>query len=313
MWKKDELLHELHKKTARKRYLRGVITELRKQERELAKRAEELDIKRRSEQNQFEKASGRGLAGLVVAVSGKKDKIIEKEQREALAAQAKYDTVVRELESIHGDLKRYNAEYLSLAGYDVRYKKLLKEKADILRANGAPEAEKTVELMEKFAERETEKEEIKEATVAASRVRKAIDTVLECLSHADEWATWDIFGGGMRIDESKRENLETAQDAVDALQIELRRFKNELADIDIEIGTSTYIEGFLRFSEWFFDGIFADYSIIKRIEEARERIYDIRSKILAVANKISEKLAENEEETAKLKTELESLVLDAEV
>ena len=31
MWKKDELLHELHKKTARKRYLRGVITELRKQ------------------------------------------------------------------------------------------------------------------------------------------------------------------------------------------------------------------------------------------------------------------------------------------
>ena len=109
MWKKDELLHELHKKTARKRYLRGVITELRKQERELAKRAEELDIKRRSEQNQFEKASGRGLAGLVVAVSGKKDKIIEKEQREALAAQAKYDTVVRELEATHNTEHFLNA------------------------------------------------------------------------------------------------------------------------------------------------------------------------------------------------------------
>lgn len=313
MWKKDELLHELHKKTARKRYLRGVITELRKQERELAKRAEELDIKRRSEQNQFEKASGRGLAGLVVAVSGKKDKIIEKEQREALAAQAKYDTIVRELEALHGDLKRYNAEYLSLAGYDVRYKKLLKEKADILRANGAPEAEKTVELMEKFAERETEKEEIKEAAVAASRVRKAIDTVLECLSHADEWATWDIFGGGMRIDESKRENLETAQDAVEALQIELRRFKNELADIDIELGTSTYIEGFLRFSEWFFDGIFADYSIIKRIEEARERICEIRGRIMLVATKLEERETAVNAALAELGSELERILLNIDI
>ena len=313
MWKKDELLHELHRKAARKRYLFGVISELRKQEKELAKSIEPLDAKRRSEQNDLEKVSGRGLAAFVIAASGKKDKIYEKEEREAIAAQAKYETAQRELDAVRADIKRYSGEYLSLVGYDVRYKKLLRDKALVLKEKGSPDAERIVLLIEKYAAAENEKEELGEAKVSAGRVRKAIESLLSSLSHADEWATWDIFGGGMRVDESKRENLEAAQDAVEALQIELRRFKSELGDIDMELEVSTYIEGYLRFADWFFDGIFVDYDIFRRIEEAKERIYDIRSKILAVANKISEKLAENEEETAKLKTELESLVLDAEV
>ncbi len=313
MWKKDETLHELQRKAARKAYLHGVITALRNQERELAEKVERLDKERKIEQGEFDKMSGKSLSAFIYTMAGKKDEQLAKEQREALAAQAKYDTAVRELEAVRQDIKRYSKEYLSLVGFDIRYEKLLKEKANILKANGNPEAERIVELQKRLAEAESAKEEIAEAISAAKRANRSVSTVLENLSHAEEWASWDIIGGGMIADSAKQDKLDAAQDSVEALQVDLRLLKTELADIAENTEIRVDIESFLRFADWFFDGIFADYSILQRIEESKEKIYDIKNKINRIINHLQEKLSETDSRADAVKAELDSIVLKAEV
>lgn len=309
MWQKDEILHELQKKTARKKYLHGVIANLRKQERELAKKTELLDTVRKTEQGELEKISGRSLAALFYGIAGKKDEQIAKEQREALAAQAKYDTAKRELESVRNDIKRYNAEYSQLIGYDVRYKKLLKEKAKILKLAGAEQAENIIELEKCLAESESFAEEITEAISAAKRAERSACAVLERLMHAEDWSSWDVLGGGMCA--ANCTELDEAQDAVELLQVDLRSLKTELDDIAEELGISVYIEGFLRFADWFFDGIFADYSVLQRIEESKEKICDVKQRLTAVKKHLQNKLNALNADVERTEAELEKLVLEA--
>lgn len=313
MWKKDETLHELQRKAARKAYLHSVISALRNQARELAEKVERLDKERKIEQGEFDKMSGKSLSAFFYTMAGKKDEQLVKEQREALAAQAKYDTAVRELEAVKQDIKRYSKEYLSLVGFDIRYEKLLKEKAQALKANGNPEAERIVELEKQLAEAESAKEEITEAVSAAKRADRSVSAVLENLSHAEEWASWDIIGGGMIADRAKQDKLDAAQDSVEVLQVDLRLLKAELADIAENAEIRVDIEGFLRFADWFFDGIFADYSILQRIDEAKEKIYDIKNKIKQIISHLQEKLAETDARADAAKSELDTIVLKAEV
>lgn len=313
MWKKDETLHELQRKAARKAYLHSVISALRNQARELAEKVERLDKERKIEQGEFDKMSGKSLSAFFYTMAGKKDEQLVKEQREALAAQAKYDTAVRELEAVKQDIKRYSKEYLSLVGFDIRYEKLLKEKAQALKANGNPEAERIVELEKQLAEAESAKEEITEAVSAAKRADRSVSAVLENLSHAEEWASWDIIGGGMIADRAKQDKLDAAQNSVEVLQVDLRLLKAELADIAENAEIRVDIEGFLRFADWFFDGIFADYSILQRIDEAKEKIYDIKNKIKQIISHLQEKLAETDARADAAKSELDTIVLKAEV
>ncbi len=313
MWQKDETLHELHKKAARKAYLHGVIADLRRQESELAGKVALLDSERKTEQDELDKLSGRSLSAFFYAVTGKKEEQLAKEKKEALAAQAKYDSAARELEAVREDITRYNGEYSALIGYDVRYEKLLDEKAEALKAAGKPQAERIIALEKTIAEFENAEEEINEAIAAANRAIRSADAVLQNLSNAENWASWDVFGGGMIADAAKHDKLDAAQDAVEVLQIDLRRLKTELSDIAEEMGIKVNIEGFLRFADWFFDGIFVDYSVLQRIEESKEKICEIKQRVKAVKKHLQNKLKALSSDSKRAEAELEKLVLEAEV
>ncbi|EFQ06555.1 hypothetical protein HMPREF9436_01940, partial [Faecalibacterium cf. prausnitzii KLE1255] len=57
--------------------------------------------------------------------------------------------------------------------------------------------------------------------------------VLETLDNAEGWSTWDVMGGGLGVDLAKYAELDDAQEQIEQLQVELRRFKTELADVEI--------------------------------------------------------------------------------
>ncbi|MBR6784196.1 MAG: hypothetical protein IKM32_05820 [Clostridia bacterium] len=313
MWQKDLLLHDLKKKAARKDFLEKLISDLRKQESELLEKVASLDAVRLREQTEYERLAGRGLSAFFYAIVGKKEEKLAEEQSEAHAAQAKYDTAKRELEAVREDIAEYNAEYASLIGLDVRYEKLLDEKKEALKQKGSAEAERIIELEGSLAEAESREEEINDAICAAERAVKSADKVIDYLSHAEEWASWDILGGGMIVDAAKHDTLDAAQAAVEQLQVDLRRLKTELADIAEDTDIKVNVEGFLRFADWFFDGIFVDYGIFQRIEESKERIFSIRNKVKSLRTHLKDMLAKNEKRQAELTSELEKTVLDTEV
>ena len=56
------------------------------------------------------------------------------------------------------------------------------------------------------------------------------------------------------------------------LQGTLRAFKTELTDVEVIADMQVNIDGFLRFADYFFDGLFADWSAMKRISQAQGQV-----------------------------------------
>ena len=111
--------------------------------------------------------------------------------------------------------------------------------------------------------------------------------ILEKLSSAQSWGTFDLLGGGLIADMAKHSHLDEAQEKVERLQGALRRFKTELADVEIIADMQVSIDGFLRFADYFFDGLFADWSVMNRISEARGQVEKVKKQIQTVLSKLN--------------------------
>ena len=132
------------------------------------------------------------------------------------------------------------------------------------------------------------------------------------MNSADGWNTWDMFGGGGIITHmAKHSHLDSAQDLVSELQSKLRRFKTELADIQITANMQVNVDGFLRFADYFFDGLFADWAVGDRISESQSSVMSVRYKIEQAMSKLTNMDQAADKQIAVLKAKIEELVVQA--
>lgn len=139
------------------------------------------------------------------------------------------------------------------------------------------------------------------------------DAVLSKLDDAEGWGTWDILGGGLLSDLAKHSSLDEAQGLVETLQVQLRRFKTELADVTVHADLHVSIEGFLRFADYFFDGLFADWAVLDKIEESQNEVKKTVTQIEKVLNKLSKMLDDAEKEQAEKNAQLNDLIVKAKI
>ena len=160
--------------------------------------------------------------------------------------------------------------------------------------------------------REAQRKEIREAISAGHSARGTADRILSELESADNWNTWDILGGGGVITHmAKHGHLDEAQNMVSQLQSQLRRFKTELADIQISAAMQVNVDGFLRFADYFFDGLFADWAVGNRISQSHSSVSSTRSQISRTLDKLKEMEKAADQEIANLKAELDDLTIKA--
>ena len=124
----DEQLNQLLEQCSKKKKLRAKEKELRAQQDSFAARAKELARIAQKEQADVDRLEGHSLSAFFYNMLGKTEEKMEKEQREAYAAQIKYDAAVRELDGIQRDLRRCEEELKSLQNCEERYASLLREK-----------------------------------------------------------------------------------------------------------------------------------------------------------------------------------------
>ena len=77
---------------------------------------------------------------------------------------------------------------------------------------------------------------------------------------------------------------------IEDLQEKLRRFRTELADVDMEnrANLQVNIQGFLRFADYFFDNIFTDWTVLNRINESKKQVLETKTKILQLLEFLKE-------------------------
>lgn len=309
----DEKLQQLQEQMARSKQLEAMIKELRNQRDSLTAQVRELESIKLEEQADVDRLEGRSLAAFFYNVIGKMDEQLDKESQEAYAARVKYDAAARELEGVEADLRRYESELSALRGCEHRYDEVLKEKADAIKAAGGSNGEEILKLEERNAFLESQKKELQEAISAGNAALSTTQQVLSSLDSAEGWGTWDLFGGGLVADLAKHSHLDEAQGAIEQLQSQLRRFKTELADVTIQADMQVNVDGFLRFADYFFDGLFADWAVLDKINQSQSQVQNTKSQIASVLSRLDSMMRTLEQEQVQIKSKLDTLVRDAQL
>ena len=307
-----DILVELQQKVAMKPALEAKLRELQNQRKEYDREVISLRVAFRKEQEDVEKLEGRSLANYFFQVVGKLDEKLDQERREAYAAKVKLDAAERELAGIEADVQEIQNQLAEIQVAEVQYKEELEKKRGMLKASGTAAADQIIEIEQKIAALEAQKREIKEAISAGYSACSTADRILSELDSADGWNTWDMFGGGGIITHmAKHSHLDEAQDLVSDLQSKLRRFKTELADIQITANMQVNIDGFLRFADYFFDGLFADWAVGDRISQSMNSVSSTKSQISRTLDKLNDMEKVADQSIAGLKAQLDALIVNA--
>ena len=307
----DEELQTLQKQNTRKRHLQALLQELHTQRTELERKVNGLKTIMDKEQSDVDRLEGRGLRSLFYDIVGKKEEKLDEQRREAVTARAKYDVGVQEMELVVRRINRYEEELSAYKNVEMQYAYALKQKVRLLKDTATPVCEKILQLEEQISKLENQKKEIKEAIEAGTKARKIAEKVLSELDTAEGWGTWDLFGGGLISDLAKHSSLDEAQEEIEHLQVQLRRFKTELADVTIRAGMQVNVDGFLRFADYFFDGLFTDLAVLDKIEQSKAEVNDVIRQIQAVLDKLAAMLTEAESEQCEVQERLDNLVVQA--
>lgn len=264
--------------------LSSVNAQLDEQERRVAELREQLD----DATEDVARLESFSWVRIVATLRGSQASDLEREKAERDAArysvaeaEARRDVTSREAASLRAQLD-------DLGDVDSDYGAALAAVQQSMQAARGPGAERLVEITEKRGALAAEATEIGEAQAAGLAARDLLIHAEQLLRSARGWADWDTFaGGGFFTDMMKYDKIEQVSRVLHQADVALGTFSRELADVGrtevagVDVGTLTR-----TFDVWF-DNLFADLEVRRRIRAAHERV----SHVLDITTETIEALA----------------------
>lgn len=301
----DCTLKDLQRQVARQQQLRAMVEELRRQLQELSEAEKRLRTILEQEEGDVDRLEGATLSALFYAIAGRKEEKLDQERLEALAARVKWETARREREGVEQELARREAELQRLSGCEEAYAQGLEEKRAALKRAGGEAAAEILALEQRLAAQEARRQELEEAAAAGQAALSTARELLRQLASAEGWSTFDLLGGGVIAGLAKHFRLDEAQAAAQQLQQQLHRFQAELADVHLEAEISVRIDGFLRFADYFFDGLLADWAVAHRIDQSQQQAQETEGQIQQLLAFLHAQLEQAAEEAKRLRESLD--------
>lgn len=263
------------------------LTDYHKQLKELEDKKTNLQTELKKEERDYDNLLKKSLNNLFLEMLGKMEAREQKEYQDVIAVKLKLEETENQLINLKSSIHQLEEERASLYGCEREYEELSRLKYRQLSENNAESAEKIHSFEEQIQSLKGNLTEIKEAEAAGKAVLAKIEIAEEKLDSAHGWGTWDILGGGLISDVMKHSYLDDAQAAVNSIQTLLHHFHTELADIKLDENLSVQIDGFTKFADFFFDGIFSDWAVQSRINSSIEDIASLHSNIDRVMDKLN--------------------------
>ena len=229
---------------------------------------EQWEAQLRKEQKDVDRLTGMSLGALFYSLIGKKDEKLSQEEAELLQAKLRYDEAAETVQDLEQELADLERELTAVRHVEAEIESVMNEKKQyILKEHPALAAE-----LEQLSLEETDTradiKELKEAVQAGRSVLSALDQAAEQLESAKNWGTYDMLGGGMIATAAKHDRIDKARSAIHTAQNRLRRFQDELKDVQRDVRISIDISGMLTFADYFFDGFITDWVVQGRIKDA---------------------------------------------
>lgn len=252
--------------------IEAMVTNLKKELDAVAEREQAAKVKFEKENKDYEKIINRSVSSIFHAILGSLAERTETERREALEAGLHYNQCVRDLEDIRDQIARLEIEKLQYKNAQAEYDKLYNEKLQIVTNENSKTAHEVMELSKRIESTIRNQLEVDEAISIGREVQSSLTAAWESLNSAESCGVWDMFGGGLIADMAKHSYIDDASDAVQRTHSLLRRFRTELADIQISEEMQIDISSFAKFADFFFDGLIADWFIQSKINMAQESV-----------------------------------------
>jgi hypothetical protein len=232
---------------------------------------------------------------------------LEKERQEFLSAQLQFQHLKRQVEFLQQDRDRLLQRLDQLTGIEAEHGLLLSEKERLLRELNQPVANELLAFSEQIAHHSSEANEIAEAIAAGSDVIAGLEQVIQSLESAENWGTWDIFGGGLLSSAVKHSRIDEARKEIGDVQSKMSQFKRELADVQKSVDLQIDIGELESFADFFFDGLIIDWIVQSKIVQSLERSETTRDRIIEAVKELEDlreitqkKIRDAEEKPAQL-------------
>jgi DNA repair exonuclease SbcCD ATPase subunit len=300
----NQRLVEVKTKIKERERISSVLERLRAQKIELREKKNELYHQFEKEELDVKKLESISIESFLHLILGDKKEKLNQEKQEVIAVKFKYDTVCKEYENITEEIESLERKLLEYRDLDYEYYSLLKEKEKMIKKLGYKESDELNELIEMEASLSKRIKELEEAISAGNELYYSLSDIKDSLQSASNWGTWDTLGGGLISTVAKHSRIDEAKNKMDRVQILINRFQSELNDVG-EVVDSINIEigSFLKFADYFFDGLFADLAVQSKINKAKEDIEETIFKVDSIISKLESELKKFTREYKEVKSE----------
>lgn len=277
-------IFKIREKMNRKQKLEFMLEQAKKELEMQKNRKDELNKILNKEEKDVKKLESLSMAGLFYSILGSKEEQLDKERQEYLAAKLKYDECLNSLSDIETEIINYSEELRKYIDLDEEYKKLLKEKQELILGKNDEKSQTLIANLDKATDLELDIKEVKEAKNAGNNLHSALSQLIGTLESAKSWGTWDLFGGGIIATAAKHSKIDEAKEQVYNVQSLIRAFEKELSDIEMSTDIDINISSFDTFADYFFDGLIFDWIVQSKINDSLDRVINLDSKVEKLIN-----------------------------
>lgn len=308
----NEELQELQQGIYRCQNIDSMLKNLKERLLEQERKQTELELELKKENLDVEKLSKMSITTIFYTILGSKEEQIEKERREVLASQIKLDDIKMQIMETQKQISNLQSERTKVRNSKQKYDELFKRKYEMLKQNHIKEAGKITEIENKIAAYKANLKEINEAILSGKSVISSLDRVEKSLNSAEGWGTWDMLGGGGLITNMiKHDHIDDAKNAASEVQTKLNRFATELSDVHVSSSITIDIDGFVKFADFFFDGLITDWIVQSRIHDSQESVNNVRRDVNNVLNKLLKMQGYDKEQLSIQENELSKIIISS--
>lgn len=280
-------LIQLKEKVEQKNRIKNQLEQVKNELAVSTKKLEKLKIQLKKEFDDVQRLEGNGISALFYSFLGNKVEKLDKERQEYVAAKLKYDQCRHEIESIKDEINDLQKQLIACGQPENEYKQLIEEKTTRIKESGDVAFKK---FEQKLSYIYSQKKEVKEPIAAGERVLQGLSFTIAYLKKAINWGTFDMLGGGILATAAKHSNIDQAKELINDVQVWLRKFKRELADIQLKKLPDLSIEigSFATFADYFFDNLIFDWAVQSKIRRSLDSCENVFTRVSKILNYLKE-------------------------
>jgi len=275
---------------------------------------EEYQVRTRLNQlrSQAAELEKRSLRNFYYGLTGQREAMIEGLEEESRLVEVELRDIQRRLEECGVKLKSLEAAYQGYGDPERRFRDSYEKLKELLKVEG-PCAKEVSALEKAVHELDKQLREIDQAIGAGGLALQEARSIQSTLRSAQGYGVWDAAGGGMVAGAAKHKKLGDARKLMEELQRRISRFSSELTDVNISLHLGQDNVGdFLRFADFFLDGLLVDWAVQTRIGESVAEVARVEGSLKSMITHLEGMYRTLYQERTTRKDQLRNLVLGPE-